>query len=100
MDVAANILLGALVMGEFIAGLFFLRYWKRTGDRFFLFFAASFVLGAITRLIIDDNVPPAGTEALGYALRVVQYLTIIVAIVDKNRVPVRGRIGIPVVSER
>ena len=35
-------LLGAISMASLIAGLFFLRFWKDTGDRFFLFFAVSF----------------------------------------------------------
>lgn len=99
MDVAANILLGAIVMGDLVAGLFFLRYWNRTGDRFFLFFASSFIVGGISRLVIDEHVPPADIEAIGYALRVVQYLMIIVAIVDKNRVVARRSLGLPVGSE-
>jgi hypothetical protein len=36
------VLLGAISMASLIAGLFFLRFWKDTGDRFFLFFAVSF----------------------------------------------------------
>jgi Family of unknown function (DUF5985) len=99
VDVAATILLGAIVMGDIVAGLFFLRYWRRTGDRFFLFFAASFILGAVSRLVIDEHVPPADTEAMGYSLRLVQYVMIIVAIVDKNRVAWRRTVGLPVTSE-
>lgn len=99
MDVAVTILLGAIVMGDLVAGLFFLRYWRRTGDRFFLFFAASFILGAVSRLVIDEHVPPADNEAMGYALRLVQYVMIIVGIVDKNRVAWRRTVGLPVTSE-
>ncbi|HEX6435777.1 MAG TPA: DUF5985 family protein [Candidatus Binatia bacterium] len=39
-------LLGAISMASLIAGLFFLRFWKDTGDRFFLFFAVSFLIEA------------------------------------------------------
>ena len=35
-----HMLLGGIAVGSFIAGLFFLRYWRITRDRFFLFFAA------------------------------------------------------------
>jgi len=80
----AETLLGAIVMGDMIAGLFFVRYWKVTGDRFFLFFAASFFAGAISRVIIDEHIPPFGIEPFGYLLRFLQYLIIVVAIIDKN----------------
>jgi len=42
MTPLTHVLLGAVIMGDVIAGLFFVRFWKMTGDRFFLFFAASF----------------------------------------------------------
>ena len=84
-----EILLGAIIMGDLIASLFFLRYWMVTGDRFFLYFAASFTLGAISRVIIDQNLPPIGMEAFGYVVRLCSYLVIIVAVIDKNRIGVR-----------
>ena len=35
-------LLGAIAVTSLVIALFFLRFWKETGDRFFLFFAISF----------------------------------------------------------
>ena len=45
------ILGGALVMGAFTISLFFLRFWKSTQDRFFLYFAASFALEGMSRIL-------------------------------------------------
>jgi hypothetical protein len=66
------------------AGTFFLRYWLDTKDRLFLSFAVSFWLQACTRLLIyffaaDES------RAHFYWLRLVAFLIIIWAIVDKNR---------------
>ncbi|HJT19675.1 MAG TPA: DUF5985 family protein [Nitrospira sp.] len=98
MQTYVNILLGALLMGDLIAGLFFLRYWKITGDRFFLFFATSFFTEAVSRAIADQNIPPFGMESLGYLVRFLQYLLIVLAVVDKNRIGLRA--PVPVAPQR
>lgn len=78
-------LLGAIAMSSLIAGLFFLRFWKRTGDRFFLFFAISFVIEGLNRAVLgmtsslDEELP------FFYIVRLVSFILIIIAIVDKNR---------------
>jgi hypothetical protein len=80
-----HVVLGAVVMGDAIAALFFVRFWKMTGDRFFLFFAASFVSEGVSRVVMDEAVPPFGHEVLGYMIRILSYLFIIAGIVYKNR---------------
>ena len=60
MTPLTHVLLGAVIMGDVIAGLFFVRFWKVTGDCFFLFFAASFVGIAVSRVVVDEGVPPFG----------------------------------------
>jgi zinc transporter ZupT len=72
-----------------VAGLFFLRFWRKTRDRFFAFFAASFWLMAVHRLVnvvMRDN-----NEHLVavYSIRLIAFVLILVAIVDKNRVAPR-----------
>jgi hypothetical protein len=42
-----GLIAGALAMGFLIAGLFFLKFWRRTGDGLFLAFAAAFGLLAV-----------------------------------------------------
>jgi Family of unknown function (DUF5985) len=81
----AHVLLGAVVMGDVMAALFFVRYWNRTSDRLFLFFAASFVADAVSRIVVDQGIPPFGLEALGYMIRILSYVLIIAGIVYKNR---------------
>ena len=39
-----DMLLGAIAMASLIAGLFFLRFWKSSGDRFFYFSPSPFGL--------------------------------------------------------
>jgi hypothetical protein len=85
MTPLTHVLLGAVVMGDAIAALFFVRFWRMTGDRFFLFFAASFVAIAVSRVVVDEGVPPFGHEALGYMIRILSYLFIIAGIIYKNR---------------
>ena len=85
MTPLAHILLGAVIMGDVIAALFFVRFWKMTGDRFFLFFSASFLAIAISRLVVDEGIPPFGLEPLGYMIRILSYLFIIAGILYKNR---------------
>ncbi len=89
MITTEGILLGAIAMASLMAALFFLRFWYSTRDRFFLFFAASFFLEAVNRVVFWRAVEPNNDVSLYYLLRLVTYALIIVAIVDKNR-PTRG----------
>jgi hypothetical protein len=43
---------GAITMGCATAGLFFLRFWKRTRDRLFIAFALAFWLLAIGQALL------------------------------------------------
>ena len=80
-----HVLLGAVVMGDVMAALFFVRFWRMTSDRFFLFFTASFIADAVSRVVVDQGIPPFGHEALGYIIRVLSYLFIVAGILYKNR---------------
>jgi hypothetical protein len=86
------ILIGALSTACFVAALFFLRFWKKTRDRFFLFFAASFLIQGVERILIglarySDYIATlsAEEEPLFYLMRLLAFLLIIYAIIDKNR---------------
>jgi len=80
--------LGAIATASIIAGLFFLRFWKSTRDRFFLYFAISFWIEGVNRILLGliwgvrEDVPTY------YLIRLVAYGLILVAILDKNK---RGR---------
>ena len=81
----SSFLLGAVAMACLIAALFFLRFWKKTRDRFFLFFAAAFVVDAVNRGMLALATVPKEDEPLLYLVRLVTFGLILVAILDKNR---------------
>ena len=81
---------GLLVMGYAIAALFFLRFRRETGDRLFAFFGAAFALLALQRALLAAGPLFAIEEIWYYVLRLVAFLLIIAAIVDKNRTSARG----------
>jgi uncharacterized membrane protein HdeD (DUF308 family) len=80
------ILLGASSMAALVAALFFLRFWRDAGDRFFLFFAIAFGVDGLNRLILALSLPTsAETEPFFYLVRLFSFVIILAAIVDKNR---------------
>jgi uncharacterized membrane protein HdeD (DUF308 family) len=80
-----SLLLGAIAMASLTVGLFFLRFWRDTGDRFFLFFAAAFGIEGLIRVAQGLNVVSEEREPLFYLVRLFSFLLIIAAVVDKNR---------------
>jgi amino acid transporter len=83
---------GAIVMGYFVAGLFFLRYWRDTRDRLFLVFAVAFWMLGVQRALINLVDVAAEDQAVFYLLRLAAFLLIIWAVVDKN-IGGRGKAG-------
>lgn len=79
-------LLGAIAMACFVATLLFAHFWKTTGDRFFLFFALSFGLEGASRTIMGVTKYTSEQEPLLYVIRLLAFLIIIWAIIDKNLV--------------
>jgi hypothetical protein len=84
----SDFLTGIIAMGFFVAGLFFMRFWRDSRDRLFLIFALAFWTLAATRLaLILSGVKTHDENNASYALyilRLLAYLLIIYAIVDKN----------------
>jgi hypothetical protein len=75
---------GAVTFGYLVAAGFFLRFWRRTADRLFLAFAAAFVLFALNQFFAAALVVVSEPSSLIYVLRVMGFVLIIAAIVDKN----------------
>jgi hypothetical protein len=73
---------GAIAMGYAVAGLFFLRFWRKTRDRLFALFALAFVVLSLNR--VADGVFP-GVSGAVYWVRFAAFALILAAIVDKNR---------------
>jgi hypothetical protein len=75
---------GAVAMGHWVAGLFFLRFWYKTRDRFFALFAVAFWILGLNRLAMVPYVDLSEHHFV-YWVRLAAYLVILVAILDKNR---------------
>jgi hypothetical protein len=78
-------LMGGIAMASFVAGLFFLRYWRSSRDRFFLFFMLSFWIEAANRVAMVLTASWNENAPLHYVVRLLSYALIVVAIWDKNR---------------
>lgn len=76
---------GGLAMLYAVVALFFLKFRARTGDRLFALFASAFLLLAIQRLALTFARDWSEGTVWLYGLRLVAFLLIIAAIVDKNR---------------
>jgi hypothetical protein len=82
--VLINYLAGAVTLGFLVSAAFFLRFWRRTRDRLFLAFGSAFVLLALNQALAaflgaSDELTP-----YTYVLRVLGFILILFAIVDKN----------------
>lgn len=75
---------GAVTLGYLVAALFFARFWKRTRDRLFVAFAIAFLLLALNQALAQWL--GAADERVGYTylLRVLGFVLILAAIIDKN----------------
>ena len=80
-----SFLAGAAIVSLLVIALFFIRFWRRTHDRLFLFFASAFFVLMVERIVrvmmaVEDEWAP-----YVYTIRLFAFVLIIVAIVDKNR---------------
>jgi len=78
-----NFLGGAIAAGYAVAALFFLKFYFRTKDRLFVLFCVALLMLGSTRVwmvMLDD---PDESHYL-YLVRLLAYLMILGAIIDKN----------------
>lgn len=80
-----EVLDGATAVTTLFAGLFFYRFWHKTRDRFFLYFAGSFWLESVNRVALALVEHASEQEPLFYLVRLVAYGLILAAIWQKNR---------------
>lgn len=84
-DTVNLVVSGMLVAAYAVASLFFLRFWNETRDRLFGIFAGAFFLLGLQRLLLAlMETSPGGTVWL-YGIRLLAFVLILGAIVDKNR---------------
>jgi hypothetical protein len=75
---------GMITAGELIAGLFFLKFWSRSGDGLFISFAVAFWLLALNQFLLASGGVPREEQSWIYLLRLAAFVLIAVAIVRKN----------------
>lgn len=75
---------GALILGYLAAGLFFLRFWRRTRDGLFVWFAVAFWLMAVNQLALAFLDVPRDEMHWIYLIRISAFVLILWAIVWKN----------------
>jgi hypothetical protein len=79
-----DFLAGAVTIAYAIAAVHFYHFWKRTADRLFLSFALAFVLLALNQLVVFAIGANDERGNYAYILRVLGFMLILYAIVDKN----------------
>jgi hypothetical protein len=81
----ADFIDGAVMLGDAVVALFFLRFWRRTRDDLHGAFALAFALLAALRVLhVVLRVPNEHAHYL-VVVRMIAYLVILAAIVRKNR---------------
>jgi len=78
-------LLGSAATLSLVVALFFVRSWRITGDRFFALFAVAFSMMATNWALAASIVPDNESRHWIYLLRLGAFVTILGAIIDKNR---------------
>ena len=78
---------GAISMACLTIALFFLRFWRQTGDRLFVVFAAAFGLLMVERLMLATVSASHELAPYIYVVRLLAFALIMAAVVDKNRRP-------------
>jgi uncharacterized membrane protein HdeD (DUF308 family) len=81
---AEAFLLGVVAVTSLIAGLFFLRFWRRTRDSLFLAFSIAFLIEGVNRVAtLNADHPNEGSPWI-YMVRLVAFLIILGGILYKN----------------
>ncbi len=84
-------LAGAISMGFLVAAVFFLRFWRRSGEVLFAVFSAAFALLAANHAIVALSGTPREEQSPIFGLRLLAFVLIIAAILWKNMEGRKGR---------
>jgi hypothetical protein len=80
-----SFLSGAICMGYVVISFFFLRFWRSTRDRLFIFFAGAFLVLMVELTIREMMAIRTEWVPLVYCLRLTAFILLLIAIIDKNR---------------
>jgi hypothetical protein len=76
---------GALSAASLTVSFFFLRFWRLSGERLFLFFTLAFVAFAINWAGLALAQTSDESRHYLYLVRLLAFVLILIGIVDKNR---------------
>lgn len=76
---------GAATISQLVIAMFFLQFWSKTRDRLFLFFSGAFIFMMIERIARAVMTSQTEWAPQVYTLRLLAFIMIITAVVDKNR---------------
>lgn len=79
-----DFLQGATMLASLGVALFFVRYWRRTGDRLFLAFSLAFSVFAVNRVLLSMLEEDSEATTFVYLLRALAFFLIALAVLDKN----------------
>lgn len=75
---------GGIALGYIVAGMFFLRFWRKSNDRLFLMFALAFGILAVQRVVLTIVGIDSEHSIILFTIRLCAFLMFLVAIIDKN----------------
>ena len=78
-------LYGAACLASLAISLFFFLFWKRSRDRLFALFGAAFLILSAERIILATMHAQNEFVPYVYVIRLLAFVVIIIAIIDKNR---------------
>ena len=84
METLIDFLSGGITMGFVVAGLFFLRFWKRTRETLFVAFAFAFWLLGLNQALLSFTNIPVEERSWLYLLRLAAFSLILISIWRKN----------------
>ena len=77
-------MLGVIATSSITAGVFFLKFWRRTRDSLFLAFAVAFLIEGVNRTALLLVAKPNEASPAVYIVRLFAFLLILAAILRKN----------------
>ncbi|HLH06633.1 MAG TPA: DUF5985 family protein [Terriglobales bacterium] len=77
-------LIGVIATASVIAGVFFLKFWRRTRDSLFLGFAIAFLIEGGNRIATLNLANPNEGSPWTYGVRLFAFLIILAVILNKN----------------
>ena len=84
ISMTEGFLLGVICTCSVLAGIFFLKFWRRTGDTLFLAFGVAFLVEGANRAVLLDLPDPSQAHPLTYIVRLLASLIILAGILHKN----------------